>query len=119
MALLAYSSPLPSPASLHNDPNMSSGDNPSAPKMASVLNNLRTSPRGILIIHIPAQEKHSNATHSNIDSQGSQRGASGSNGEDGAPGGWDAAFVRENQEARQGGGRVAPAKSEVHGGGVH
>lgn len=129
MALLAYGSPLPSPATLHNDPNFNSGDNPSAPvisKSASALNVHSTSPAGLLSIHtdpgtLSTQNRKipSNSTHSNLDSQGSQRGASGSNGEDSAPGDWDAAFARENQEARQGGGRTAPANSEVHGGGVH
>ena len=35
MALLAYSSPLPSPASLYNDPTMGSGDNSSAPVISN------------------------------------------------------------------------------------
>ena len=63
--------------------------------------------------------KPSNSTHSDVDSQGSQRGASGSNGGNSKPGDWDAAFSRENEEARRGGGRTAPANSEIHGGGVH
>lgn len=129
MGLLAYSSPLPSPATLHNDPTMSSGDNPLAPvisKSASALHTHSASPAELLSIHSDPgtlsthnREKPSNSTHSNTDSQGSQRGASGSNGGDSAPGDWDAAFAREVQEARQGGGRTAPANSEVHGGGVH
>lgn len=129
MALLAYSSPLPSPATLHNDPTMSLGDNPPAPiisKSAVALPTHSTSPSGLLSIHTDSgmlsthnRENPSNSTHSNSDSQGSQRGPTGTNFEDSGSGDWDAAFARENQAAQQGGGRLAPANSEVHGGGVH
>lgn len=129
MALFAYSSPLPSPATLHDDPTINLGDNPLASvisKSASVHHTQSTSPPGLLTMHTDPgmistqnRENLSNSTHSNIDSQGSQRGPSGSNVENSAPGDWDAAFAREIQEAQRGGGRTAPANSEVHGGGVH
>lgn len=130
MALFAYSSPLPSPAKLHNysDPIVTLGDKPSASvisKSVSVHHSRSTSSPELLTIHtdpgmISTQDrKKFNSTHSNIDSQGSQRGPSGSNGENSAPGDWGAAFARENQEAQREGGRVVPANSEVHGGGVH
>lgn len=89
MALLAYSSPLPSPATLHNDPNMNSGDEPSAPlisKSASALHTHNTSPPGLITIHTDPgmlstqnRENLSTSTHSHADSQGSQRGPSGTN----------------------------------------
>lgn len=128
MALFAYSSPIPSPATLHSDPTINLGNDPSAPvisKSASAHHAHSTSAPGILTIHtdpgmISAQNRaKSNSTHSNIDSQGSQRGPSGSNGEHSAPGNWDTAFAEEVQEAQREGGRIAPANSEVHGGGVH
>lgn len=127
MALFAYSSPLPSPATtFHSDPIINLGDNPSASFISnsvSVHHTRNTPPPELLTIHtdpgmLSTQDrKKSNST--NIDSQGSQRGPSGSNGENSAPGDWDAAFARENQEAQREGGRVVPANSEVHGGGVH
>ena len=126
MALLAYSSPLPSPATLHNNPTMNSGVIASAKvisKSVSALETQSTSPPGLFTIHTDLgmlstynRDNLSSSTHSNVDSQGSQRGPSGSNGEYSAPGDWDAA--RENQEAQQEGGRTAPADSEVHGGRV-
>ena len=88
MALFAYSSPLPSPATLHKDPTMSSGHIPSAQiisKCVSTLPTCSTSHPGPLTIHTDPgvisthnRERLSNSTHSNIDSQGSQRGPSGS-----------------------------------------
>lgn len=129
MALFAYSSPLPSPATLHNDPAMNSGDNPSVPaisKSASAIHTRSTSPPDLLTIYSDPgmlsthnRENLSNSTHPNVDSLGLERGPSGSNGEHSALGDWDAAFARENQEAQQGGGRTAPANSEGHGDGEH
>ncbi len=88
MALFAYSSPLPSPATLHNDPTMSSGNIPSAQiisKCGPTLPTCSTSHPGPLNIHTDPglisthnRQKLTNSTHSNIDSQGSQRGPSGS-----------------------------------------
>lgn len=105
MALFAYSSPIPFPATLHSDPTIYLGKDTSAPvisKSATVYHTHSTSAPGLLTIHtgpgmIPTQNRaKSISTHSDIDAQGSQRGPSGSNSGNSALGDWDIASAEEN-----------------------
>lgn len=116
MALLAYSSPLSFPATLHNDETMGSVDNFSAlviSKSASIFRQPRTSSPGLLNVHT-SHDKLSTYDHGNLSDfptsdQKSKRSSSVSEDEDSVRQDTGTAFTEEAQEAWQMGRRTEPA----------